>query len=72
MSDGDMAYRLRRWRTAIDDGRVYDAIDWMGQCHQLYGARCAAKALRHPKLLGRALTSLWAQTKALVPQRIAA
>lgn len=71
MSDADMAYRLRMWRKAIAQGRVFDATDWLAQCYSLFGARSALKSLRHPDLLGRAAQLLWGETKALIAQRAA-
>jgi hypothetical protein len=61
-----MVYRLRCWRKAIEDWRVFDAIDWLAQCMELLGARSAVKSLRHPTLCAVACQALWGRTKALV------
>lgn len=69
MSDQDMAYRLRIWRKKIEQGRVFDAIDWLAQCELLLGARTAVNSLRHRRILTRACEMLWGETKALVARQ---
>lgn len=66
-----MVYRLRLWRKALAEGRVFDAIDFLAQCERLFGAR-AVRSLRHRALFHRACDLLWGETKALVARRQAA